>query len=211
VWNKPQWKSLTVGLLLLLGVLMLLMPSQPRYSPGEAFEISDRGPLNALTVTFEEKSLLSSFLCQDCSAPQPGLGTETSVAQEKIVAEAIAAAELLTGETWEERVPVIVGVAGSSSGLAFALGAWAELSGSRWDAVVAATGTVTRDGVVHQVQGTQAKSVLAQNIGAELLVLPAGNTISENYGGTVAQVENLAQAVTALCALEGSYCPEEAK
>ena len=76
-------------------------------------------------------------------------------------------------------VPVhfsLSGVEGSSGGLMFALAIYAELTKDRHGpGAVAGTGTITTDGNVGPIEGTQQKVIAAKRAGARLFIVPRQN------------------------------------
>ena len=95
-------------------------------------------------------------------------------------------------------------VGGPSAGLMLTLGILdlvgdTDLTGG---ATVAGTGTIGADGVVGPIGGIQLKMIAAQEIGAELFLVPADNCAdalaAPQPGLTLARVSDLDQALTAL-------------
>lgn len=184
------------------------MPNQTVYSPGQAFPVSPNADLLLLTVTQDSLSRAQIANCSACSYPQPGIPAVTPSSIDDVVKTSIRVAEQLSGETWSEPIPTVTGIEGSSGGLAFTLAAWSELTSSTWTDTVAATGTVYPDGSVRPVQGTQAKSELAQANNVDLLLVPTGSDIATSYTGQVAYVDTVEQAIEQLCERPEATCAD---
>ena len=186
-------------------VVALFAPVLPTFTPGSAFPASSNGPLNILTVTPDFTPLVQ-VLTSDSKIVDFETG-ETPGETGDPVDSAISAAEAFTGTAYNGRVPTIEGIEGSSLGLPLAISAWSDITGSTWTTPTAATGTVDDFGNVFRVRGVQAKSVLAQSSGDELLLVPQGSVVSSAFTGQVVFVKNLAEAVAALCQTPGAVCP----
>lgn len=111
-----------------------------------------------------------------------------------------AAADRVTGTPTALPAPgaQLTNVAGPSGGLALAL---ADLQ-HRWGPLphpVAATGTLSDDGVVGPVGAVGVKVRSADSAGATLVVAPPGSAPSTVPGVTVIAVASLTEAVHALC------------
>jgi hypothetical protein len=112
-------------------------------------------------------------------------------------------AQLASLETPIEPSVQVIGVRGTSSGLAVALAVYdantaGDLTGGR---TIAATGTVTAGGTVGPVRGIAAKAWSAAAAGAGILLVPVGQGDQARRSGapvTIIEVGTLAEAVTAL-------------
>jgi PDZ domain-containing protein len=105
--------------------------------------------------------------------------------------------------TPELPVPVhfsLANVEGPSGGLMFALAIYAELTGDRRALPpVAGTGTISADGTVGPIEGTQQKIIAAERAGASTFLVPLQNykDVRNERGITVVPVATFAQALAA--------------
>jgi len=192
-------------------------PSEDELEEGDALEAVDGVPTpdtEALDAALQAIPGGSTVTVSYTRLGEPGTATITTRAAEEREGSLLGVTILEQPHAPFDVDIQVEDVGGPSAGLMLALGILDlvgddDLTGG---AVVAGTGTIATDGAVGPIGGIPLKMVAAQEIGAELFLVPAGNcaeaAAAPDPGFPLARVATLDDALDALADHEAGRTPE---